>query len=43
MLSFPASVEGTLHHRYVPMVGYPGRHDASYATYMPGGGSAKPT
>ncbi|KAK9899472.1 hypothetical protein P389DRAFT_199172 [Cystobasidium minutum MCA 4210] len=37
------SVEGTLHHRYVPMVGHPGRYDASYATYMPGGGSYKPT
>ena len=31
-----AAVEGTLHHRYVPAVGEPGKHDASYATHMPG-------
>ncbi|KAG7530451.1 hypothetical protein FFLO_05050 [Filobasidium floriforme] len=37
------SVQGTLHHRYIPAVGEPGKHDASYATYMPGGGSKKPT
>ncbi|WWD19955.1 hypothetical protein CI109_104428 [Kwoniella shandongensis] len=36
------SVQGTLHHRYVPAVGKPGQHDASYATYMPGMGANKP-
>jgi hypothetical protein len=26
---------GILHHRYVPTVGYPGQHDASYTTWCP--------
>lgn len=30
-----AQQDGCLHHRYVPSVGKPGFHDASYATYMP--------
>ncbi|WWC64315.1 uncharacterized protein I303_106925 [Kwoniella dejecticola CBS 10117] len=36
------SVQGLLHHRYVPAVGDPGKHDASYATHMPGLGTNKP-
>lgn len=27
--------DGILHHRYVPSVGEPGKHDASYATFCP--------
>jgi hypothetical protein len=27
--------DGILHHRYVPTVGFPGKHDASYATFNP--------
>ena len=30
-----ATQHGILHHRYVPTVGQPGRHDASYTTYCP--------
>lgn len=29
------SQDGFLHHRYVPAVGQPGKHDASYATFCP--------
>ncbi|KAJ9120469.1 hypothetical protein QFC24_005142 [Naganishia onofrii] len=36
------SVEGLLHHRYVPTVGQPGKHDASYPIFVPGAGSKKP-
>lgn len=27
--------DGILHHRYIPAVGQPGKHDASYATFCP--------
>lgn len=27
--------DGIIHHRYVPTVGYPGQHDASYPTWCP--------
>ncbi|KAJ9115437.1 hypothetical protein QFC22_005194 [Naganishia vaughanmartiniae] len=36
------SVEGLLHHRYVPAVGEPGKHDASYPIFVPGAGSKNP-
>lgn len=37
-----ATVEGLLHHRYVPAVGQPGKHDASYPIFVPGAGDRKP-
>ncbi len=37
-----ASTLGTLHQRYVPAVGDAGKHDACYATFMPGAGDRKP-
>ncbi|KAI5450876.1 hypothetical protein NCC49_002617 [Naganishia albida] len=36
------SVEGLLHHRFVPAVGEPGKHDASYPIFVPGAGDRKP-
>lgn len=30
-----ATQSGILHHRYVPTVGKPGQHDASYTTFLP--------
>ncbi|GHJ83751.1 hypothetical protein NliqN6_0153 [Naganishia liquefaciens] len=36
------TVEGLLHHRYVPSVGEPGKHDASYPIFVPGAGDRKP-
>ncbi len=38
----PAFVEGIVHHRYIPAIGQPGKADASYATFLPGGGDYKP-
>lgn len=41
-MTLTPSVEGFFHHRYVPAVGIPGQHDASYAVYMPGTGDKEP-
>lgn len=30
-----ATQDGILHHRYIPTVGQPGKHDASYTTFCP--------
>lgn len=33
--SLAATQSGIIHHRYVPTVGRPGQHDASYTTFCP--------